>query len=91
MAQSRIILPAWYVSGLKVPKYDFRGHLSGPLQIAPGGYISIFVSCKGWTEKQMRDGELVDVGRDKDDPRFRDRSVTNTLEPSEAVPLTVQA
>jgi hypothetical protein len=88
---SDFILPAWYVSGLKVPKYDFAGHLSGPLQIAPGGYVSIFVSCQGWTQKQMRDGALVDVDRDPDDPRFRDRSITNALEPSEAVPLKVPA
>ena len=88
---SDFILPAWYVSGLNVPKYDFADHLSGPLQVAPGGYVSIFVSCKGWTQKQMRDGELVDVEREADDPRFRDRSITNALEPSEAVPQTVRA
>ena len=88
---SDFILPAWFVSGLKVPKYDFAGHLSGPLQVASGGYISIFVSGKGWTQKQMRDGRLVDAERDEDDPRFRDRSVTNALTPSEAVPLTIQA
>jgi hypothetical protein len=88
---SDFILPAWFVKGLKVPKYDFAGHVGGPLQVAPGGYVSIFVSGKGWTEKQMRGGELVDSARDKDDPRFRDRSVTSALEPSQAVPLTVHA
>ena len=88
---SDFILPAWYVSGLKVPKYDFGGHVSGPLQVAPGGYISIFVSGKGWTEKQMKEGRLVEVEREENDPRFRDRSVANTLEPTEAVPQHVPA
>jgi hypothetical protein len=88
---SDFILPAWFVKGLKVPKYDFAGHLSGPLQIAADGYVSIFASGKGWTEKQMRHGELVEVERDKADPRFRDRSETSALEPSEAVPLHLPA
>jgi len=76
---SDFILPAWFVKGLKVPKYDFAGHLKAPLQIAPGGYASVFTSGKGWKEKQMRKGRLVAVKRDPDDARFRDRSKSNVL------------
>jgi hypothetical protein len=76
---SDFILPAWFVKGLKVPKYDFAGHLKGPLTVASGGYVSIFVSGKGWTEKQMRRGRLVEVARDPEDARFRDRSKSATL------------
>jgi hypothetical protein len=76
---SDFILPAWYVKGLKVAKYDFAGHLKRPLQIATGGYASIFTSGKGWKEKQMRKGRLVTVKRDPDDARFRDRSKSNVL------------
>jgi hypothetical protein len=76
---SDFILPAWFVPGLKVPKYDYAGHLNGSLQVAPGGYVSIFVSGSGWTQKQMHEGQLVDVQRDKGDPRFRDRSKGSTL------------
>jgi hypothetical protein len=76
---SDFILPAWFVKGLKVPKYDFAGHLNGPLQIAAGGYASVFTSGKGWKEKQMRKGRLVAVKRDPDDARFRDRSKSNVL------------
>ena len=76
---SDFILPGWFVPGLKVLKYDYAGHLSGPLQVASGGYVSIFVSGTGWTQKQMREGQLVDAELEKDDPRFRDRSKVNTL------------
>src|SRR5262249_1467902 len=71
---SDFILPAWFGPGLNVPKYGYAGRLSGPLEVAPGGYVSIFVSGEGWTRRQMREGELIEVELDPDDPRFRDRS-----------------
>lgn len=55
------ILPKWYMPGSVTNKYDYRGHCSGPGEILPGGYMSIFVSGKGWTQVQNFDGEMRDV------------------------------
>ncbi len=70
---SDFVLPAWFVQGLEVPLYDFKGHLSKPLEVADGGYVSIYESGKGWTQKQQHGGRLEAVPLDTSDPRFRPR------------------
>jgi hypothetical protein len=67
---SDFITERWFDTSLTTGPFDFAGHLTKPLQLLPGGYVSIFVSGKGWTSKTMRGGELVDVS--DDDNRFRE-------------------
>jgi hypothetical protein len=71
---SDFITPAWFVPGLTGVAYDRQRHLTAPLQLADGGYCSIFVSGRGWTQKQMFEGQLRDMVPEADDRRFRDRS-----------------
>jgi hypothetical protein len=47
---SDFVTPAWFIPGHPGPKYDKAGHCTAPLQLLPGGYMSVFVSGKGWTQ-----------------------------------------
>lgn len=40
---SDFVLPNWFIPGAP-PKYDFLDHCTKPLQIKPGGYMSIYQS-----------------------------------------------
>ena len=44
---SDFVLPNWFIPGAP-PKYDFLDHCTQPLQLKPGGYMSIFQSGSGW-------------------------------------------
>jgi hypothetical protein len=48
---SDFVTPAWFES-TDIAALDFKGHLTKPLQLAPGGYISILVPNQGWTQVQ---------------------------------------
>ena len=72
IAISDFVTPAWFQPGVPGP-YDYGQHLSSPLQVLPGGYVSIFVSGKGWTQFQQKNGELVQVPLEPDNLRFRNR------------------
>ena len=44
---SDFLLPAAFRDGAQGP-YDFKGHISAPFALAPGGYESRFVQGQGW-------------------------------------------
>jgi hypothetical protein len=70
---SDFVTPAWFQPGMPGP-YDWMQHCSEPLQLLEGGYASIFVSGKGWTQYQMKHGERIEVPLELVNLRFRDRS-----------------
>lgn len=48
---SDFVLPRWFSAAeIDKPPYDFRGHISKPLELIAGGYISIFSPSRGWTQ-----------------------------------------
>lgn len=77
---SDFVLPTWFIPDSD-PPYSCVGsriadgvqsgspNVTAPLEIAAGGYASIFVSGRGWTQHNQR-GE---VALDTSDPRFRHR------------------
>lgn len=75
---SDFILPLWFIPESSGRRYDYCRHLSNPLEVREGGYVSIFTSGEGWGQYQKQQGELVKVPFEEDDsPRFRDRSKKN--------------
>jgi hypothetical protein len=50
---SDFITPYWFASPLPAgAKYDFTGHLTSPLSLMPGGYVSVFdVTGGGWSQR----------------------------------------
>jgi hypothetical protein len=44
---SDFVLPNWFIPGASA-HYDFRNHISNPLEILRGGYMSVFISGQGW-------------------------------------------
>lgn len=61
---SDFVLPKWFVPGSS-GQLDRNGKIDRPLRLLPGGYMSVFVSGKGWTQIQARENkELVAVGAD---------------------------
>lgn len=63
---SDFVLPSWFVPGSPGP-WDFQKKLSAPLQLLPGGYISVlsFSSKKGWTQitaKEKPGGKPANAG-----------------------------
>jgi hypothetical protein len=66
---SDFAFPAWFIPGAPGP-YDHAHHCSKPLEILSGGYMSIFVSGRGWTQVNAQHEE---VPRDSSDARFRPR------------------
>lgn len=71
---SNFILPYWFVPEAIGRQYDYCELLTQPLEVRPGGYVSKYVAGQGWGQYQNKDGELVAVPLEKDNPRFRDRS-----------------
>ncbi len=57
---SDFILPSYFLDGEPGP-FDFKGHLSGPLTLAPGGYQSYLDmnSPAGWQQMTQGEPELV--------------------------------
>jgi hypothetical protein len=61
---SAFVTRNWFVIGSPGPYAYPTGILSKPLELAPGGYVSIATATSNglsWTQKQMRNGELVDA------------------------------
>jgi hypothetical protein len=50
---SDFITPAWY-EPTSADRLDFKKHVSKELELARGGYISIFDSTSGWTQINAR-------------------------------------
>ncbi len=46
---SDFVYPAWFCPSFSGP-YDFKGHISSPLELAKGGYISIMDSYGSWKQ-----------------------------------------
>jgi hypothetical protein len=46
---SDFVTPSWF-EPCGLDRVDFLQHISNPLEVAPGGYISIFDGKKGWTQ-----------------------------------------
>lgn len=67
---SDFVTPAWFIPGHPGPVFDRAKHCTHPLQILSGGYMSIYVSCQGWTQVNAQHEQ---VAIDPNDPRFRDR------------------
>jgi hypothetical protein len=52
---SDFVTPAWF-EPTEADRLDFKQHVSKELQLAPGGYISILDTQKGWTQITARNG-----------------------------------
>jgi hypothetical protein len=50
---SNFILPAWFKAGSPGP-YDHGHLLTKPLQVRPGGYVSVWRGTGSWTQYQAR-------------------------------------
>lgn len=48
---SDFVLPDWFIKGSQGP-YDFKEHISQPLELLPGGYIGKWTPTTGWTAQQ---------------------------------------
>ncbi len=71
---SDFILPAWFDTSLapNSTKFDFCGHLTAPLSVAPGGYLSIFNVTAGGGWSQINADGVVGKSVDyAEDPRHR--------------------
>jgi len=71
---SDFILPAWFDTSLAPGsvKFDFCGHLTKALSVAPGGYLSIFQVQTGGPWSQINADGVVGRSADyTDDPRHR--------------------
>lgn len=51
---SDFITPAWFQPTF-ADRLDYKRHLTAPLTLAPGGYISILDPATGWTQITARD------------------------------------
>lgn len=70
---SDFITPQWFQPGVKGP-FDYAGHCTKPLQILPGGYMSIFDAPGGsWSTMQMK-GDKLEVVDTYHGLRIRHRS-----------------
>lgn len=88
---SDFVLPRYFVPGSEGYRLDWCKQIGTPLDILPGGYMSVFISGKGWTQiyadrvseevvvqkKTGKDkyGRLSKYGRDRGD--FRVLNVDN--------------
>ena len=76
VAISDFVTRNWFTPGAPGP-WDHTGHLTGPLTLAAGGYVSIAtVSATGlkWAQHQARNGQLVSISTTPGaglDPRAR--------------------
>ena len=61
---SDFVLPKWFIPGA-TGQFDKTKKIAKPLQILSGGYMSVFVSGKGWKQVNARKtGALVQLGKD---------------------------
>jgi len=91
---SNFVTPHWFVAGSSGP-HDFNKKLSSPLSIASGGYISIATATASgisWSQKQMRNGELVEAvnpyGDADEAEKFASRRVRDRDEQSQDITFT---
>ncbi len=71
---SDFVTPAWFDNQLAPgsAKFDFCGHLTKPLEVMQGGYVSVFqvLTGSGWTQRNSM--EVIGKAPDyNDDPRHR--------------------
>jgi hypothetical protein len=65
---SDFVLPKWFIPGSS-GQFDQHKKIDAPLKILSGGYMSVFVSGKGWTQiKASERGRLAAAG---DDPKSK--------------------
>jgi hypothetical protein len=61
---SDFVLPKWFIPG-STGQFDWNKKIDRPLKLLPGGYMSVFVSGKGWTQvTAQKSGEVVVAGKD---------------------------
>src|SRR5919204_1542913 len=61
---SDFVLPKWFIPG-STGQFDWAKKIDRPLKLLPGGYMSVFVSGKGWTQvTAQKSGEVVVAGKD---------------------------
>jgi hypothetical protein len=51
---SDFVTTAWFSPGMAGP-FSFRRHVRRPLELAPGGYIGVYVPGQGWTQETRDD------------------------------------
>jgi len=74
VAVSNFVLPAWFRPGFQADRYDWRGLTEAPLEIRPGGYMSLLdLKVGGWTAIYNRDTKLERVELPKQDGFRRPR------------------
>lgn len=64
---SDFVFPNWFIPG-STGKFDHQGYVTKPLQLLKGGYMSVLVSGKGWTQiyGETHDGTPVAVAADEE-------------------------
>jgi hypothetical protein len=58
---SDFVLPAFFdptAKGREGAEFSYAGNVHAPFELAPGGYESVFVPGRGWTQNTKRDGAL---------------------------------
>lgn len=61
---SDFVTPRWFVPGSEAYVLDHCHAVDKPLQILPGGYMSVFTSGHGWSQiyaRTVEEGKIVDV------------------------------
>lgn len=59
---SNFVLPPYFDAKEKSGvKYDFLGLITAPFEIRPGGYLSVFIPGRGWTQQTHGDVETVEA------------------------------
>lgn len=82
---SDFVLPAWFEPGNKVGPFDFKRHITKPLELLKGGYIGAFNSSRGhWS---METAER-DNARAEGQPGSRRERRARKWETGEVVPST---
>lgn len=65
---SDFVLPAFFdptALGRKNALFSWRSHVSAPFQLAAGGYESVFVPGRGWSQNTAREGGALPSDRPK--------------------------
>jgi hypothetical protein len=57
---SDFVTPQWFMPGFPGP-YDYQEHCSKPLELRPGGYISVFDVTKGGGWQQVTASKAIDL------------------------------
>lgn len=57
---SDFVTPRWFEAAVAGDRFSFKGTVTKPLELAPGGYISV-LGADGWTQITARAGRLADM------------------------------